>query len=108
MNDHTDDDAVTARPQARIEVLDPTYGDDDTEFTLAPRLATLADATIGIISNGKQGTRPFFHALERELRDRHGVAEVVQVTKPNYSAPAGAPIMGRAARWHALIAGVGD
>jgi hypothetical protein len=101
--------STPATPQtATIEVLDPTYGDGDAEFTPAPRLATLTGAAIGIISNGKQGTRPFFDALERELRDGHGVADVVSVTKPNYSAPAGASIMDRTARWHALIAGVGD
>ena len=91
-----------------IEVLDPTYGDGVAEFTRAARPASLAGLTIGIVSNGKQGTRPFFDELERELVERHGVAEVVRVTKPNYSAPAGDEIMDGAARWHALVAGVGD
>ncbi len=98
-----------------IEVLDPTYGegsDDGGRFGLAPRPPSLAGLTVGIVSNGKQGTRPFFDAVERELVERHGAAGVVRVTKPNYSAPAGDEILDRAVdgerRWHALVAGVGD
>ncbi len=91
-----------------IDVLDPTYGDDTPEFEPAPRLATLRGATVGIVSNGKRGTLGFFDALEAELRERYGVAEVVRVVKPNYSAPAGDEIMDAAQTWHALVAGIGD
>ncbi len=91
-----------------IEVLDPTYGDDTPEFEPAPRLDTLDGATVGIVSNGKHGTVPFFDALAAELRTAYGVAEVVRVVKENYSAPAGDEILDAASTWHALIAGVGD
>jgi hypothetical protein len=91
-----------------IEVLDPTYGDDAGEFALAERPVSLEGAIVGVISNGKQGTRAFFDALERELLEDHGVAEIVRETKSNYSAPADAEIMDRAKRWTALVAGVGD
>ena len=91
-----------------IEVLDPTYGDDTREFALAGRPLSLKGATVGVISNGKQGTHPFFEALERELLEHHGVAQVVRVTKSNYSAPADREIMDRARQWNALVAGVGD
>ena len=91
-----------------IEVLDPTYGDEIHQFAPARRPASLEGATVGVISNGKQGTRPFFDALERELRERYGVAAVVRATKSNYSAPADPDIMDRARQWTALVAGVGD
>lgn len=91
-----------------IEVLDPTYSDEASEFGPAPRRASLTGRTIGIISNGKQNTKPFFDAMEHELRAHHDVAEVVRVVKGNYSAPAAADIMDQAKRWHALVAGVGD
>ncbi len=64
--------------------------------------------TVGIVSNGKYGTKPFFDAFERELIERHGVAAVVRRTKSNYSAPADAAIMDEARRWHVLVAGIGD
>jgi hypothetical protein len=91
-----------------IDVLDPTHGDAAGEFEPAPRPIDLAGLTVGVVSNGKQGTGPFFDALADELRASYGVAQVARVTKPNYSAPAGDEIMDRALRWHALVAGVGD
>ena len=91
-----------------IEVLDPTYGDNTSEFDCAPRPSDLKGCVVGIVSNGKQGTRPFFDALESELIDGYGVGQVVRVTKSNYSAPADPYIIDAARHWHALIAGVGD
>ena len=91
-----------------IEILDPTYDEQATDFRPAPRPDRLAGLTVGIVSNGKHGTVPFFDAMAAELRERHGVADVVRVIKPNYSAPAGDEILDGAKRWHALIAGIGD
>ncbi len=91
-----------------IEILDPTYDQTPAATVLASRLATLCGATIGVVSNGKQGTNRFFDALRQSLIDRHGVADVVRVTKDNYSAPAGPGVLDRAKEWNALIAGVGD
>ena len=91
-----------------IEFLDPTHESGPATFSLAKRLMHLKGATIGFVSNGKKGTKPFFDALERELVERHGVGKVVRLTKANYSAPAGADIVNEAERWQALISGVGD
>ena len=91
-----------------IEVLNPTYDDSAAEFQPAPRPGRLDGLTVGFVSNGKHGTAVFFDALEAELRERHGVAEVVRVAKPNYSAPAGGEILDHARTWHALVAGIGD
>ncbi len=91
-----------------FEVLDPTHELETHEFTPAPRLANLDGTVIGIVSNGKQGTRRFFDALARELIEVHGAADVVRATKTNYSAPADPEIVERAREWQALVAGVGD
>ncbi len=91
-----------------IEVLDPTSGESAAPFARAARSEQLAGLTVGIVSNGKRGTVGFFDVLEAELRERHDVAEVVRVVKPNYSAPAGDEIMDAARTWHALVAGIGD
>ena len=91
-----------------IEFLDPSHESDARHFVPAKRLASLRGATIGIISNGKKGTKPFFDALEKEFSVRHGVAKVVRLTKANYSAPAEPGLLNEAARWQALVAGVGD
>ncbi len=91
-----------------FEVLDPTNEEGSGPFELAPRLDSLSGATVGVISNGKQGTRRFFDALARELMETHGAAEVVRVTKTNYSAPADIDIIDKAKQWQALVAGIGD
>lgn len=91
-----------------IEFLDPTNEAAAAAFTAPPRLASLAGTTVGIVSNGKHGTRAFFDAFERELTERHGVARVVRRVKSNYSAPADAAIMAEAREWNVLVAGIGD
>ena len=91
-----------------IRVLDPTPEKTAPVGQLAPRLATLQGATIGFISNGKEGTKGFFGHLERVLRDDYGVASVVYRTKTNYSAPADAAIVAEIGQWDAVISGIGD
>ena len=91
-----------------MQILDPTHEGESPDFAPAPRLQSLEGKTIGIISNGKKSTKPFFDALARELVEKYGVATVVRRTKSNYSAPADADIMEEATQWHALVAGVGD
>jgi hypothetical protein len=91
-----------------ITVLDPSFDESPSSFVLPTRPVTLAGATVGIISNGKVNTRPFFDHLERMLREQWGVAEVIRRTKSNYSAPAEAELIEEAAGWAVMFAGVGD
>jgi hypothetical protein len=91
-----------------IEILDPSHESAGAPFAPAPRLDTLEGKTLAIVSNGKKGTKPFFDALERELKQGYRVAEVVRLTKSNYSAPAEPPLLRDSARWHALVSGIGD
>ena len=91
-----------------IHVLDPTHELGAAAFIPASRLKGLEGATVGLLSNGKEGTKGFFDAFEKELLESHGVAKVVRVTKRNYSAPAEPEILERAGEWDALVAGIGD
>ena len=91
-----------------IEILDPTHESDAAAFTLATRLPALQGMTVGIISNGKRNTVPFFDAYEKELRETYGVADVVRRVKSNYSAPADAAIVKEAQSWDIVVAGIGD
>ncbi len=91
-----------------MQVLDPTHEGGSAAFAPATRLRTLKGARVGIVSNGKQGTKRFFDAVARELTDTHGVAEVVRLTKGNYSATMEPPILAQASERQALVAGVGD
>ena len=91
-----------------MRVLDPTLEEIPAGFVRPPRLRDLRGATVGIISNGKEGTAHFFAHLERVLRERFGVGGVVHRLKGNLSAPAERAIMDEAAGWDAAITGVGD
>jgi hypothetical protein len=106
--------ALTCRGRGRdtgdmvLQVLDPTNETAPPLGQPAPRLLSLAGATVGFISNGKEGTAGFFNHLDRILRERLGVAEVVRRVKSNYSAPADADIVDELRRWQAVVTGVGD
>ena len=91
-----------------LQILNPSHEEVVEVTELADRLPDLSGITVGIISNGKHGTRPFFDALADELERSHGVTSVIRVVKPNYSAPAGDDILDEARAWHALISGIGD
>lgn len=91
-----------------MRVLDPTNEMKATGVVLAPRLASLEGKTIGLITNGKEGTRGYFTHLERILREEMGAADVVWREKSNYSAPMDAHIVQEITNWHAVFTGVGD
>ncbi len=91
-----------------MEVLDPSHEQENMGCTPPARLDTLEGAVIGIISNGKENTVPFFDRVESILRESHGVSEVIRRTKLNYSAPAEADLMAEAMGWDAILSGVGD
>jgi hypothetical protein len=91
-----------------IRFFDPTHESAASAFKAAPRVTTLKGATVAIISNGKKNTIPFFDAVEKEFKDRYDVAEVVRLTKYNYSAPVEAELLQEAGNWQALISGIGD
>ena len=91
-----------------IEFLDPTHEESSGEFQAATRLETMRGTTIGIISNNKKGTSPFFDAFENELLGMHGVSKIVRRIKSNYSAPADPYIFEEMVNWDAVISGVGD
>ena len=91
-----------------IRVLDPTSETSAGDRRPTPRPAALAGATVGFISNGKEGTAGFFAHLDPLLRERFGVKAIVHRTKANYSAPAEQDIIDEARNWNLAITGLGD
>jgi len=59
-----------------------------TRKKAAPRLETLEGASIGLLDISKPGGRVFFDFLERELKQRYGVARIIRETKPTFTKPA--------------------
>ena len=91
-----------------FQVLDPTNERAVPLGQLAPRPGSLQGKTVGIISNGKEGTKGFFAHLDRMLREEYGVANVVTRVKSNYSAPADPHIAAEIPQWDAVVSGIGD
>lgn len=91
-----------------LTVLDPTSERTAAGWQPAPRLATLKGAHVGVISNGKEGTKGYFAHLERMLREELGVARVDIRVKSNFSAPADRHIVDEIRRWQAAVTGIGD
>jgi hypothetical protein len=54
----------------------------------APRLNSLAGKTIGLLDISKWGGGFFLDHLEKALKDRYGVGQVVRVMKPTFTKPA--------------------
>jgi hypothetical protein len=91
-----------------FQVLDPTNERAAPLGQLAPRPGALHGKTVGIISNGKEGTKGFFAHLDGMLRQEFGAGDVAIRTKSKYSAPADAHIVGEIANWDAIVTGIGD
>ena len=91
-----------------IRVLNPASESMVVALEAAPRLQSLKGKTVGLISNGKEGTAGFFAHVDRLLRERYEVAEVILRTKSNYSAPAENEIIEDAKSWDLAITGLGD
>ena len=91
-----------------IQVLDPTSETKPVNTEPAPGITSLHGKTVGLISNGKEGTAEFFKHIDRLLREHCHVAEVVLRTKSNYSAPAELSIIDEARNWDLAITGLGD
>lgn len=91
-----------------LHVLDPSSESAAEVSQLAPRLASLEGKTVGLISNGKEGTIGFFDHLGAMLKSEFGVARVITQVKSNYSAPADQVIVDAIPEWDAVVSGIGD
>lgn len=91
-----------------MELMIPSHEQQLIASEPPPRVRSLQGAVIGLISNGKENTVPFFDQVESILRTEYGVSKVVRRTKENYSAPADVELMREAMGWDAVLSGVGD
>ena len=72
-----------------IRILDPTLrATPPRAAARARRPVRLDGATLGLLANGKTHGMAFLDRVAEHLTARHGIAEIVRVTKANASAPA--------------------
>ena len=91
-----------------LKVLDPRLSAEGEPARLAPPLASLDGALVGLLDNAKIGTARFYDHLEALLRARYGVREVIRRRKPDASRPAPAELLGELSATDAIVSGIGD
>jgi len=94
-------------PITLVNPLDETHRPPSTA---APRLETLAGKTIGLLDISKPGGNVFLDHLERLLKQRYGVADVVRAMKPTFTRPAPDAVIAKFvdARCDAVIEALAD
>ncbi len=72
------------------------------------RLASLSGKKIGLLDISKPGGNFFLDRLEKILRERYGVAEVVRARKPTFAKNAPPPVIEQLRGVDAVIEGLAD
>ena len=67
--------------KGRLRLVHPAAEDQPVQYQLAPRLASLEGATIGLIDNRKRHSDVFLGRLQELLTQRYGVAGFQYYTK---------------------------
>ena len=91
-----------------LRVLDPRAFAEGEAVRLAPPLAALEGAVVGLLDNAKIGTARLYDHLEEMLRSRFGVREVLRRRKPDSSRPAPPELLGELSAADAIVSGIGD
>jgi hypothetical protein len=91
-----------------LRVLDPRLFAEGEAVRMAPPLASLEGAVIGLLDNAKIGTARLYDHLEEILTSRFGVREVIRRRKPDASRPAPPEMLGELGAADAIISGIGD
>jgi hypothetical protein len=93
-----------------IRILDPTLRATPPRTSArAQRPARLDGAILGLLANGKTHGMAFLERVAEHLAARHGVAEIVRITKANASAPARSEDAAMLAkRCAAVVTAIGD
>lgn len=74
----------------------------------APRLASLKGKTIALLDISKPGGNIFLDRMERLLKERHQVAQVVRARKPTFAKPAPAGVIEQIRAADAVIEALAD
>ena len=89
-------------------LVNPFDERERVQATIAPRLDTLAGKTVGLLDISKPGGSFFLDHIERLLKERYGVAEVVRKMKPTFTKPAPETIIQELANCQAVIEALAD
>ncbi len=91
-----------------LRVLNPTQSAHGDALRMAPPLASLNGAVVGMIDNAKIGTKQLFDFIEEILCAEHGVRECIRRRKPDASRPVPKPMLMEMSGADAVLAATGD
>ena len=82
----------------RSKFIDPTAGGGKGKVAMAPRPMDLAGKVVGLLDNTKEQGALILQTIGQALRERHGAAKVVMLSKEHYSKPADPAIIDQLAQ----------
>ena len=98
-----------ATERARLIVLDPTAAPRELVQAMAPGLDGLGGQSIGFLWNNKPNGDLLFERLEKLLREKYEIADVIYRRKPTASLPATDSVLEElAGSVQAVIVGLAD
>ena len=100
---------MTTSERPKLIVLDPTAAPREMVQAMAPELASLGGQPVGFLWNSKPNGDLLFERLEKLLRERYEIADVVYKRKPTASLPAEVRVLDElAGSVQAVIVGLAD
>ena len=100
---------MTAAEASRLIVLDPTAAPREMDQAMAPVLAGLGGRSVGFLWNSKPNGDLLFERLEKLLREKYEISDVVYKRKPTASIPAKDEVIDElAGSVQAVIVGLAD
>ena len=95
--------------RTKLIVLDPTAAPRDMEQAMAPVLDGLGGQSVGFLWNSKPNGDLLFKRLEKLLREKYEIVDVVHRRKPTASLPAADSVIDELAdSVQAVIVGLAD
>ena len=83
---------------SKTKFIDPTAGGGKAKIAMATRPMDLAGKVVGLLDNTKEQGALILETIGRALREQHGAAKVVMLSKEHYSRPADPAIIDQLAR----------
>ena len=100
---------MTTTEKAKLIVLDPTAAPREMVQAMAPALDSLGGQSLGFLWNSKPNGDLLFERLEKLLREKYEIADVVYRRKPTASLPATDAVLEElAGSVQAVIVGLAD
>jgi|TARA_B110000014_G_C20119040_1_gene592135 hypothetical protein len=100
---------MTTSETAKLIVLDPTAAPREMVQAMAPVLDGLGGQSVGFLWNSKPNGDLLFERLEKLLREKYEIANVVYKRKPTASLPAKEDVIDElVASVQAVIVGLAD